>query len=297
MNPRHFAIIVVICLIWAGNTVLSRIIVADLAIPPFFYSTLRFCLVALLLFPWLRHVPRPFWRILAVSFLISGVGFGLFIAGMQDATPSSASIVGQVAVPATTLLSVLVLGETIRWRRITGIALAVIGIIILMYRPGETQASWGLWLIILSSLMAAAGVIVIKQMLGVAPLQYQAWTALLSILPLAGLSWGLESNQWEIARMAGWKLVAALLFVAIMVSIVSHSLYFWVLQRNDANLVAPLMILNPLFSVILGIWITGDQFDLRMSIGAIITLAGVLLILLRPSAVLPLANAILDRFR
>lgn len=297
MNPRHFLIVVFICLTWAANTVLSKIVVSALEVPPFFYATLRFGLVTLLLLPWLRFVPRPFGRIVAVSFLISGIGFGMFIAGMRDATPSAAAIVSQVMVPATTLLSVLVLGEVIRWRRLTGITLAVIGIVIVMYRPGEMQASYGLALIITSALMAAAGIIVIKQMQGVSPLQYQAWTALLSIVPLAALSWGLESDQWRIAEAAGWKLAAALAFVALMVSIVSHSLYFWVLQRNDANLVAPLMILNPLFSVALGIWITGDPFDMQMTIGAAVTLAGVLIILLRPSAVLPIANAIFDKFR
>ena len=39
--------------------VLSKIIVTDWAIPPLFYVTLRFSVVAILMLPWLLPMPRP----------------------------------------------------------------------------------------------------------------------------------------------------------------------------------------------------------------------------------------------
>lgn len=297
MSPGHFFIVVAICLIWALNTVLSRIVMAYWDVPPLFYACLRFAIVTAFMLPWLRKVPRPFWRMFVVAMLINGVGFPLYVMGLQDASPSSVAIVSQIGVPATTLLSVIVLGEVIRWRRVLGIALAVVGIVILLWRPEAMRASMGLWLVVISALMSAVAVIMFKKMDGIEPLQYQAWGGALSVPPLIVATFALETGQVEAVQRAGWPLLAVLLYAAVMVSIVSHSLYYWINRRHDAALIAPLMVMAPLFTVGLGIWITGDVVDMRMAVGAVVTLAGVLIILLRPNAVLPLATMIMSKLR
>jgi O-acetylserine/cysteine efflux transporter len=270
-------------------------LMADWNAPPFFFAAARYGLVAILLFPWLLRVPRQFWRVAVVAMLMQGVGFAIFIMGMRDATASAAGIVSQISVPATTMLSVLLLGERIRWKRALGVALALAGIVILMWRPEELQATWGLWLVAASALMSSVAVIVMKGMKDVSPLEHQAWSGLLSCVALGLVSAGFETGQVGVAMTLGWKFIAALLFMAVLVSIVSHSLFYWLNQTHDAGLIAPLMVMVPLFTVALGVWITGDVIDLRMAIGSAITLAGVLIILLRPNAMLPLASLFLNK--
>ena len=56
---------------------------------------------------------------------MGGGSFALLFVGLKTATPSAAAVVSQLGVPMVTLLSVMVLGERIRWRRGLGIALTL----------------------------------------------------------------------------------------------------------------------------------------------------------------------------
>ena len=117
MALRDFALIVLVCLIWATNNIISKYVVADLAVPPLFYAAVRFALVALITLPWLLPMPRPRWRLLVVALLMGGGNFALLFIGLQTATASAAAVVIQLGVPITTVLSMVMLGEQVRWRR------------------------------------------------------------------------------------------------------------------------------------------------------------------------------------
>ena len=103
-----------------------------------------------------------------------------------------------------------------------------------------------------------------------------------SVLPLAGLSAAIEGPQIPIALNAGWALVAVVAYGGLAVSVLGHTLYFGLIQKYEANLVASLTLICPLMAVGLGVLVTGDHFDARMLFGTAIALAGVLLILLKP---------------
>jgi O-acetylserine/cysteine efflux transporter len=103
-----------------------------------------------------------------------------------------------------------------------------------------------------------------------------------SVLPLAGLSAAIEGPQIPIALNAGWALVAVVAYGGLAVSVLGHTLYFGLIQKYEANLIASLTLICPLMAVGLGVLVTGDHFDARMLFGTAIALAGVLLILLKP---------------
>ena len=82
MLPRDFALLLVICLVWASNFVVAKLVLADLHIPPLFFSALRLGVVLVAVCPWLLPVPRPVWRMIAVGLLMGAGSFGLMtIAG------------------------------------------------------------------------------------------------------------------------------------------------------------------------------------------------------------------------
>lgn len=111
VNLRDFILLVGICLIWAANNVVSKIVVSDWGVPPLLYAALRFAIVAAVTLPWLRPMPRPLWRIVAVGLLMGGGSFALLFVALQTVSPSAAAVVSQAGVPITTLLSILILGN------------------------------------------------------------------------------------------------------------------------------------------------------------------------------------------
>ena len=95
-----------------------------------------------------------------------------------------------------------------------------------------------------------------------------------------------EENQLAAAYNAGWPLVAAVLYSSLLVSVLGHTTYYGLIQRYEANLVAPLTLMSPLMTIGLGIWLTGDHFDARMAFGTALALVGVFIIAIRPNVML-----------
>ena len=289
MSLRDFAVMVLISAIWAVNVVVAKVVVSGMDVPPLFFGALRSGAIALAVLPWLLPMPRPAWRTIAVGLLMGGGGFGLMFVGLRTASPSAASIVTQLGIPMTTLLSVLMLGERIRWRRGLGIALAFFGVMVVMWSPDGIDVSTGLLFIAAGAFAGALGTILMKQMEGMSPLSYQAWVGFSSVILLSLSSAAAETGQVGAALEAGWFFGALVLYSALVVSVFAHSVYYALIQRYEANLVAPLTLMSPLMAIGLGIWLTQDYFDLRMAIGSGIALLGVLIIAIRPNFTLPKA--------
>lgn len=295
MALRDFALLVFVCLVWAFNNIVSKIVVAQWGVPPLFYASVRFALVALCTIPWLFPAPRPLWRLIAVALLMGGGNFALLFIGLKTASPSAASIIVQLGVPMTTLMSMLMLGEQVRWRRGLGIALTLAGALVVMWHPTGLAMSAGLWLIAGAAFAGSLGAVMMKQMEGVKPLQFQAWVGFSSLWPLLGLSVLTEHDQMATSLAAGWPFVAAVVFSAVVVSVIGHTVYYMLIQRYEATLISPLTLMTPLATIGLGVWITHDHFDGRMALGATLALLGVLIIALRPNHVMPLLMAIRNR--
>ncbi len=288
MSFRDFGLLALVCLVWAGNNIVSKIVVAHWGVPPLFYAAVRFAIVAAVTLPWLLPAPRPAWRIVAVGLLMGAGSFALLFMGFRTASPSAGAVVSQLSVPFTTLLSMLMLGEKVRWRRGLGMALTLAGAVIVMWSPRGLTLSPGLWLIAGSALTGSLGTVMMKQIEGVRPLRFQAWVGAASIAPVAALSLATEPGGLGAATAVGWPFVAAVAFSALVVSVLAHTAYYGLIQRHEANLIAPLTLMTPLMTIGLGVLITHDHFDLRMGIGAILALVGVLIIALRKNQVMPL---------
>jgi O-acetylserine/cysteine efflux transporter len=180
----------------------------------------------------------------------------------------------------TTLLSMVLLGERLRWKRGIGIVLTFLGAVAVMWDPKGVSMSGGLVFVAGAALAGSVAAVMMKQIDGVRPLQFQAWVGITSVIPLSLLSVVFESGQLARAAEAGWLFAAAVLFSALFVSLLTHTIYYGLILRHPANLIAPLMLMSPLMTVALGILVTGDRFDLRTAWGSALALIGVLVITL-----------------
>lgn len=297
MALRDFALLVLVCMLWAANNIVSKYVVAYLQAPPLFYAAVRFAIVAVAVFPWLRSPPRPIWRLLVVAVCMGAGSFAFMFIALKTASPSSAAIVSQLMVPTTTFLSFLLLGERLSPRRLLGICLTLAGALAVMWRPGGFTLSGGLAFVLVSVFMGSLGAVLMKQMEGVKPLQFQAWVGLASAGVLIPASLALEPGAFLTVFTVGWQFWAAVLFSALVVSVFGHTAYYFLIQRYDANLISPLTLMTPLATIGLGVAITHDPFDARMAFGAVIALAGVLIIAMRPNQAMLLMLNLRNRAR
>jgi len=282
MPVRHVVMLILLCVIWAANVVVSRIVVTDLAFPPLSYAAWRSVITLLVLIPWLHWPGKDWWRVALVTIAVSGGGFALFFIGLQDATPSSAAIVNLTGAPLTVLFAMAVLKEQVHWRRAAGIVLAVGGVLMAVASPHGWANSTGLLYVFAGAVVGALGSVYLKT-IDLAPLKLMAWAGFFSSVLLLPLSLVFETGQVGAIRTNPFDLTVALAFSSIVVSVFAHTIYFGILQANEAGLVAPITLLTPVFTIMMGAAITGDDVGPAMIAGGLLACSGVLVITVRPS--------------
>lgn len=283
MSFRALLIMAFCNIAWALNVVVSKLAITDFSAPPLFYALVRSIIVAVVLIPLLRPLPAKLWQVLVIGLAISGGSFALLFMGLETASPSAAGVVSLSGAPMTVLLAILFLGEKVRWRRGLGIGLAFGGVLFAMAGENQMQTSTGLLLVFLSAMVGALGTVFVKR-LDLSSIRLQGWAAVASVAVLLPLSLTLESGQFAALAASPWELAACLVFASLVVSIGAHTAYFRLLGEYDANLVVPLTLFTPILTIVFGAWLTGDAIGERLVIGGAIALAGVAIIVLRPSA-------------
>lgn len=280
VRPAHLGFLVVINLIWGYNLIALKHGVGHF--PPVFFSFLRFFVIAVLVLPYLRIKRGEMRWLLTASLFAGGLQFAVMFVGVAlSRSMSSVAIAGQLGVPFVTILSVLLLGEKVRWRRRLGIALAFLGVMVMGFNPAVLQAWQGLALTVAAALISAFGLIAIKRLVGVKPLELQAWFAWTSLPVLLPLSLLLEDGQWQSIVTADWGDWGALAYASLAASLVAHTGFFWLVQRYPVTSIAPLTVLAPVFSVMFSAWLLGDVIDWRIIAGGAMTLTGVVIIAAR----------------
>lgn len=282
MSPASVGLLVLCNVVWALNVVVSKLAVDDLGMPPLAYAFARSLLVMLMLLPFLRPVPRGLGKILLVGLAISGGSFALLFMGLETASPAATGVVSLSGAPLTVLFAILFLGEQVRWRRGLGIALTFAGVLVSVMGEGALEMGTGLLLVFASALVGALGSVFVKR-LEISSLRLQAWAAVASSVVLLPLSIGLESGQTGALAADPLAIAGCLVFASLVVSVGAHTVYFRMLKEHDTNLVVPLTLLTPLFTIALGAWLTGDPVGPRLLVGGAIAIAGVAIILVRPS--------------
>jgi O-acetylserine/cysteine efflux transporter len=280
LEGRDLAFLIVINLIWGLNLIASKIGVGQF--PPVFFTALRFGSLAIVLVPFLR-VHRGQMTTLLIACAFTGpAAFALLFCGVSLVKDASmVAIASQMSVPFSTILSVWLLGETIRWRRRLGIVLAFAGIMLIGFDP-RVFAYWeGLMLVVASCFVSSLGLIFMKRLKNIRALQLQAWVAVAGGPTLLLFSLAGETGQWQAVLDADWRGWAALFFTAVMSSLVAHTGWYYLVSRYPVTSLSPLTLLSPLFGVVFGVTLLHDHLTTRMLIGGAITLVGVFIVLLR----------------
>ena len=278
MRAGDFLILCLCCLIWGGNFVLSKWILSDLALPPFFFAAVRFSLVAVLMAPFLFPIPKHFFKLCLAGLCVGALHLAFLYTGLKTAPAGASAIVSQMMIPFATLLSVIFLHEKIGLRRGLGICGALIGVIILIYNPDNMAFNTGLIYIAIAFFSMAVGSILIKGVGDIGPFQYLAWMGVFAVPSLGLASFLFETGQIEMAKASGWGLTIGVLYTALLASIFAHGQYFRLLKIYDVSLVVPLTLMSPFWAVILGVIIRDEPFGPKLIVGSIFILASVYVI-------------------
>ncbi|MCW9035688.1 MAG: DMT family transporter [Rhodospirillales bacterium] len=282
MKSSHIALALLINLIWGFSFLTAKLGLSEF--PPLLFTTMRFGLVAVILCFYLKLLPGKMKAIFYVAVTSGSVHFVLLYLGIQAAGGVSAvAITIQLVAPFSLLLAVLFLGEHIGWKRIFGITLAFAGVMVLGFDPIILEQLDGVILVALAALSVSGSLILMRKLQGVGVFELQAWVSAICFPQVLVLSLLFEDGQWEAianASLLGW---GALVFSAVITTLIAHSGWYFLIQRYAINILTPFGLLAPVFGVSFGVFLLNEPLSLRFIIGGAITLFGVGIINIRAS--------------
>ncbi len=285
MSLREFLVLLLVCTLWGLHFIVMKVTVSNTA-PPLFYAAIRMTIVMVLLAPFLRIHRGQMKYVLGAALGFGALNYAFMFPALQFVTASAAAVMIELYVPFSILLSILFLGERIGARRVFGIAIAFAGaVIIATAKPDETagpQFLFGIGLMVCGAFSEAMGAFFVKKVSGVKPIELLAWCAVAGTAVLWPLTLALETNQMHaFAPQNRINFALALLYSSLLVSIVAHGSYYWLLQRLPLSVVAGTGLMTTLVAVTASALILREPMSLPFIIGGVMTLAGVTLILLR----------------
>jgi len=275
-----------VCLIWGLHFVVMKFTIVDMGVQPLFYAALRMSCLALLLIPFLKwHTGQM------KAILIGGLGYGalnyaFMFSAMQLTTASAAAVTIELYMPFSIILSVLILGERIGPWRISGAALAFLGVVLIgLGAPPEVASQGfvlGIVLMACAAMSEAVGAISVKSVKSVSPMQLLAWFGIIGSCVLWPLSLVSEERQMSaFAPETRLNFGFAMIYSTLLVSLVAHGSYYWLLQRLPIHTVAPSGLMTTVIGVAAGLLILGEKLTPILFLGAVITLFGIAIILWR----------------
>ncbi len=285
MKLIDIGLISLCCIIWGANAPMMRWLVGE--VPPVFLSFLRFFGVTLILSRYLLNVPKQLGLVFLISLCIGGFNFIILFLAFRYSSASAVSIVGKIDLPIVTVLSILFLGEIVRWRRTLGMAFAFIGVLIVLYKPGEMRVEVGLMFAVASAFLGAVGTILMKRLIPIGVFQLQAWVAFLSIGPLLILTLFFEQNQIATLIDGGPYVWAGVIASVVLVALFGHSAFYYLVKKYDVTQVMPFTLTVPLWAVVFSTIFLGEEITPKLIIGGVLCLGGVWLVSIRENKSLP----------
>jgi O-acetylserine/cysteine efflux transporter len=284
MPLRDLLLALLVCLVWAGNFLTSALALRDM--PPLLFTGLRLAVLGLLLAAFLRRPAKGQWpRLLVISLCVGVLHFGLSFWALKLAgNLSSPAIVMQSYVPMSVLLAWGLLGERFGWRTGAAVALSFGGVLVLGFDPLVLANPVSLFMMLVSAFFLALGTVLMRGLGGVSRYGMQAWTAVIGVGPLLGLSLWLEPGGFASLATLGWVPWFGIAYAAIAASLVGHGIYYSLIQRHPVAKVMPWLLLTPLLAMGLGIAFFGDKPGPKLWLGGAMVLGGILVIALRTQA-------------
>ncbi|MEE9140430.1 MAG: EamA family transporter [Alphaproteobacteria bacterium] len=290
MSLRDVALATLVMLIWGVNFAVAKTGLMEL--PPLLMMTVRFTLVAAVLVPFVRRPAIPLGQLVGVSVTLGFLHFGLFFSGLNGTDAAAAAIVLQIQVPFAVIVAAILHEDRPGWRRILGICIAFTGVALVLGRPEVESRFLSLLLILGAALVWAVANFQIKAMGEVDGFALNGWIALFAVPQLAVASLVLEDGQLAALASAGWRGYGAVLYMALLATMVAYGLWYTLIRRYPMSLVMPFTLLAPVIGVASGIVLLGEALSWHILLGGAATVAGVALIVLsRPQLVEPEAEA------
>jgi O-acetylserine/cysteine efflux transporter len=288
MRPADVCIAVLVAVIWGLAFVASRLALDEFS--PALMTALRFAIAA---------VPCLFVRKPDVSWpLLTAISLTLFLGqflaqayGIAHSVPVGlSSVIVQSQALFTIAFAVMVFGERPTPMQTAGIAISVVGLLMICGTVGYDFSIGAFAILLISPVSFAIGNLLLRRAQGAPMFDLFAWLCLTSAIPLLALTLatdGAEPTWQAVVNMSLTGLICMLSLGAISTSI-AYWLWGRLLRDYPAAQVVPFALLVPFVGAGASSIVFGEKFGPLRLAGMVTVIGGIAVMLLsRRPQVLP----------
>lgn len=288
MNSRAMALLAATAAsaIYGINHTIAKGLMPDV-IGPYGFILLRVSGAAVMF--WLlsfffpsEKIERKDWpRILLCAIFGMVLNMNMFFKGLELSTPINSSVVITISPVILLLLSAFLLKERITWLKSVGIALGLIGALVLILfgaksQPNAPNIPLGNVLFIVNAVSYAFYLIFVKDLVS----KYSSITLmklffLLAVLINLPIGWSQFSTvEWlQLDFDIIWKLV----FVVVGTTVLTYLFNIYALKRLSPTTIGVFMYLQPVIATVYAIAVGADRLSMLRILAAVLIFVGVFL--------------------
>jgi drug/metabolite transporter (DMT)-like permease len=284
IDARDWSLLGVLSVLWGGSFFFAAVSLHEL--PPLTVVFLRVALAAIILLPVLRiyriSVPtglagwQPFF---ALALLNNVLPFSLIVIG-QTYIPSGLASVLNATTPLFTVLVMAAAGdEKLHARRVAGIIVGLIGVIILHGQSLDFEAgqSVGILLCLAAAFFyGLAALYARRKLLDSPPLATAAFQLIVSALVMAVVAAAVE-RPWQLP-LPGVATWLAIIGSAALSTALAYIIFFRILRRAGSTNVMLVTLLIPVTAILLGVLVLGEAISPREIVGGVVIGSALLII-------------------
>ena len=287
-SPTRFALLGA-CFLWAISFVATKIALE--VVPPLTVVSLRLLVASVCFLPLLAAGGR--WRSLAggaillrlfgLSLFGAGLHYGFQTIGLQTTNASNASVYVATGPITILLLAVVFLDERLNARKLTGIAVAVAGVLVVM--GPETLSSFELRGNLLGDLLVFASIVMwgCFTVFGKKITDFLGAFTVTAAVTLIGAAW-MAPVGWIEMRHTGFGLGeitptawAAIAYLGAACNFLAVLLYFTALQQTESQKVGVYLYAIPPMTAVVASLVLSEPITLGLVVGTALVIAGVAL--------------------
>ncbi|WP_433689555.1 O-acetylserine/cysteine exporter [Kosakonia cowanii] len=281
MARKDVLLAILVVVAWGLNFVVIK--VGLHAMPPLMLAGLRFLLVA---FPALLFVARPkvpMRLLLGYGLTISFGQFAFLFCAIKFGMPAGlASLVLQAQAFFTIILGAGIFGERLQVKQLVGIALAVVGVLVLIQASftGQHIPLLGFMLTLAGAFSWACGNIFNKKIMQhssrPAVMSLVVWSALIPIVPfmVCSLIFDGPALMLESVVAIDTTTLLSLVYLAFIATILGYGIWGTLLGRYETWRVAPLSLLVPVVGMASAALLLDEKLSVMQLAGAVLVMAG-----------------------
>jgi drug/metabolite transporter (DMT)-like permease len=275
--------------IWGGMYVVSDVVLAT--IPPFTLLTMRLIIGAILLGAIAMRGQRAVMpdrasllRLLGVGVVGFGISLGAQFVGTDKSTAVNGTLVTSASPAFILLFAALILRERLTAQRIAAVALATLGVVVII-DPARADFSsetfvgdvalalaaltWGLYSVLVRQVSARFDTLIVS---------------LFALL--GGLLLTIPASAFELAARPMGDITPGIVLGILYLGVISTAVAMWMWNRAfalvDASIASLFFFAQPLVGTILSVLLLNQGMTANLWIGSALIVVGVLLSLYRP---------------